>query len=73
MPAGDAVSSVIDVLSARPGRMLRAAVTGTLVMLAGRSPGPGAGKLRRVLGRCYEPAAILALACAAVGGAGAKS
>ncbi len=70
MPAADAASSVIDVLSARledaPACGDDAGDAGLLVFL-GRVP-----DRRRVRGRRHQLAAILALACAAVA-AGAKS
>ena len=70
VPAADAASSVIDVLSARledaPACGNDAGDAGLLVFL-GRVP-----DRRRVRGRRHQLAAILALACAAVA-AGAKS
>ena len=71
MPAADAASSLIDVLSARladsPGpRRVHACDAGLLVFL-GRVP-----DRRRARGRRHRLAAILALACAAVA-AGSKS
>ncbi len=70
MPAADAASSVIDVLSARledaPACGDDAGDAGLLVFL-GRVP-----DRRRVRGRRHQLAAILALACAAVA-AGSKS
>ena len=66
MPAADAASSVIDVLSARLEDAPACGDAGLLVFL-GRVP-----DRRRVRGRRHQLAAILALACAAVA-AGAKS